>query len=355
MPTSYVCLLADVALKSYASFIRGGFSHPSPWMVLLDLNGAGCRCYKVSIFPVCSPKSGGRGRGCLNSRFQAAYFESDYCLDQGYLAPQYVECLLGAQYFGDVIVQGQLFRSARPCITLKEAQNTVAHTAMHQLLIAKVILDPESILPPDPPVYVYSRDLLRLNPTAPHPDIEPFTLPVRKENLPHSTMQEFTMALEEDLQSLIESRPILQDNNRPKSRKAQTKVPASLAPVQLDRVDKDSRWRGNRGSKGKGGRGGRKKKDNFPSKSLKQNAKQEPKSPVQQPKADALPCKPPSKTPNPPRPNSNLIPLRNNRLPQLVKEEQIIEDKLSLLKEIESGLRALHATASYWRLLERTC
>jgi hypothetical protein len=61
------------------------------------------------------------GGGCSKSRLQAAYFESDYCQDQGYLAPQYVECLLGSQCFCDVIVQGQLFRSARPCITLKEA------------------------------------------------------------------------------------------------------------------------------------------------------------------------------------------------------------------------------------------
>ena len=333
-----VSSLAAVALKSYASSIRVGSSHPSPWMDLLDLNGAGYRYSKVSIPSLCSEISPRRRRLASWRTYNHANFQPDYCRAHGFPDPQYVECLSRTQYFCDVIVRGQVFRSARQCITLGEAQNTVAHIAMHQLLIAEVVLDPGSILYPDPPMHVYSRDVLPcLKSTVPQSDVNLFTRPVVNENQPHSKEQDFTNSLEDDLQRLMVTCP-----NKNRLPRAQNKASNTLAPVQLQRVMK----------RGVRRRGGKKKTSPFvewPKKQPQKQAKQDSNPPIQQATTNGLIPKP---SPTPSRPNSNLIPLINNRLPRLPEEEEKVEDKLSLLKEVETALRELHATASYWRLLE---
>lgn len=240
-------------------------------------------------------------------------------------------------------MRGQLFRSARQCLTLGEAQNTVAHIAMHQLFIAEVVLSPGSILYPDSPMHEYNRDVLPcLKSIVPQSDVNPSTRPAVNENLPQYTVQDSTNSLLDDLQRLMVTFPT---NNR--LPRAQTQNPDILAPLQLQRVMK----RGVR-------RGGRRKKPNPFAEQLKkqpqQKAKQGSNPPIQQATTNGLIPKP---SPIPPRPNSNLIPLLNNRLRRLpeeeTEEEEKVEDKLSLLKKVETALRELHATASYWRLLER--
>ncbi|KAJ5681491.1 uncharacterized protein N7477_001431 [Penicillium maclennaniae] len=245
----------------------------------------------------------------------------DYCQAQGFQEPEYVEGLLGTQYFCDVIVRGQVFRSARQCITLGEARNTVAHIAVHQLLIAEVTSGPES---PDPPMHLS--------------DVKPFTEPIANEDLPLSLVQDFTNSLEDDLQRLMMNCTC--QNRLPT---AQAQAPDTLSPVQLQKVMKRGprrrRWKKNKSSLIK-----------QPKKRSQKKAKQTSSSPMQQATTTGRIPKP---SPVPPRPNSNLIPLLKNRLPQLPQEEEKAEDKLSLLKTVETALRKLHATASYWRLLER--
>ncbi|KAJ6104161.1 hypothetical protein N7523_010481 [Penicillium sp. IBT 18751x] len=247
----------------------------------------------------------------------------DYCQAQGLQEPEYVECLLGTQYFCDVIVRGQVFRSARQCITLGEARNTVAHIAVHQLLIAEVTLGPES---PDPPMHLS--------------DVKPVTEPIANEDLPLSLVHDFTNSLEDDLQCLVMNCP--HQNRLPT---AQAEAPGALSPAQLRKVTK----------RGPRRRGWKKNKSSLieqPQKRSQKKANQTSSSPVQQATTTGRIPKP---SPVPPRPNSNLIPLLKNRLPRLPEEEDKAEDKLSLLKTVETALRELHATASYWRLLERFC
>lgn len=65
----------------------------------------------------------------------------DYCAQQGLPHPLYRPSSNGNLWHCDISVKDNLFRTVRECKSLGEAQNTAAHTSLHQLM---VIGDPSS-------------------------------------------------------------------------------------------------------------------------------------------------------------------------------------------------------------------
>jgi hypothetical protein len=182
---------------------------------------------------------------------------------------------------------------------------------MHQLLIAEEVLASGSILPADvlKPIPIYTRSsLLDMRKTVPPPTIQGFTAGS-------------AAALEDDLRDQIQRSGL-----RTRRRKAKaSKHDAPLAPWQPQKVNKKA-----------------KKKNKAPVEHVK--------PPVVQGKKKAEP----SAMQDCAKTGSNKVPLRHNRIP-LVEQREVAEDKLASLKAVQLGLRELHATASYWRLLNSKC
>lgn len=258
-----------------------------------------------------------------------ADYELDFCSDQGWSAPGYNGSILGTQCFCDVLVNGQVFRTARQCATAEEAQNTVAHFALHQLFIAEEPFSEGSILPGDT-----SADFLARRPVGP-----PLrSIPVYSRNaqvdvrecVSRPKAQGFTATLEDELQDLI-----LDSHPKRAQERAQRPKPSKIeGPFQPQKVNK---------------RKGKNKNKN------------KNKPPIKQPQQKANPpARRSQNKANPPvnqdriKSNSNMVPLRYNRLP-LLEQPEVAEDKLAMLKAVQAGLNELHATASYWRLLNSKC
>jgi hypothetical protein len=181
---------------------------------------------------------------------------------------------------------------------------------MHQLLIDEEALGPGSILPPDllKPIPVYTSRLLDMRKTVPPPPTQGFTAGV-------------TAALEDNMRDQVQRSGL-----RTRRRKAKaSKHDAPLAPLQPQKVTK--------------------------------KAKTKNKPPVEQVKPPVVQGKKkaqPSVIQDCAKTGSNKVPLRYNRIP-LVEQPEVAEDKLATLKAVQLGLRELHATASYWRLLNSKC
>lgn len=270
-----------------------------------------------------------------------ADYKLDFCSNQGWSAPGYNGSVLGTQCFCDVLVNGQVLRTARQCATAEEAQNTVAHIALHELFIAEEFFVEGSILPADTPVDPPADFLARrpvVPPLRPIPVYSRNTLLDVRECVTRPQVQGFTVALEDELQDLIlDSRP-----KRTQERAQRPKPSKIEGPFQPQKVKK---------RKGKN-KNKNKNKNKPPAKQPQQKAK----PPVPQVQKANPPAQRSQNKANPPvnqdrtKSNSNMLPLRYNRLP-LIEQPEVAEDKLAMLKAVQGGLNELHATASYWRLL----
>ncbi|KAJ5201547.1 uncharacterized protein N7498_006210 [Penicillium cinerascens] len=266
--------------------------------------------------------------------FNGADYELDFCSDQAWSAPGYNGSVLDAQYFCDVLVNGQVFRTARQCATAEEAQNTVAHIALHQLFTAEELFGEGSILPADTPLDLPAD--FHARPAGPplrpiHVNSRNTLLDVR-ERVSHPQVQGFTVALEDELQDLI-----LDSHPKRAQERAQRPKPSKIeGPFQPQKVKKRKARNKNKN----------KNKNKPPAEQPQQKAK-----PVaQRPQNKAKPPVNQDRT----KSNSNMVPLRYNRLP-LLEQPDVAEDKLAMLKAVQAGLNELHATASYWRLLNKFC
>jgi len=251
-----------------------------------------------------------------------ANYELDYGSNRGWPAPRYEGSVQGTQCFCNVFVNGQVFKTTGHFTTAAQARNTAAHIALHRLLNAKDGSGPESILPAGLPVGA-PMDIppvlsaaLPLQPSSSFNGMD--SLLGVNETAHHAQAEGFTAALENQLQGLIIDKSAKCSKGAARrARRAELRARAELfknieAPFQPQKVKKKSK-------------------------------KNRRKHTVEQPEKQATQS----------GSNANRVPLRFNRLP-LVEQPEVAEDKLGLLKDLQAGVSELHATASYWRLLNST-
>ncbi|KAJ5698214.1 hypothetical protein N7462_000219 [Penicillium macrosclerotiorum] len=77
----------------------------------------------------------------------------EFCFEVGWSAPSYGPSVFGSQWHCDLAINGHFFRTFKQCDSMAEAQNTVAHHALYQLLVTENI-DPGFILPADSPLLI---------------------------------------------------------------------------------------------------------------------------------------------------------------------------------------------------------
>ncbi|KAJ5175539.1 uncharacterized protein N7482_001416 [Penicillium canariense] len=261
-----------------------------------------------------------------------------FCVEVGWPAPSYATSIMGNLWHGDLLVNGYFFRTFRQCESMAEAQNTVSHSAMYQLLVTENI-DPGHVLPTESPLLTLQEVKGHV---AAHPEddcvhiSQPFLEATEFVNsLPegdiHRTPGRTSGVSEGKIVKQSVKSP--QQQNQNQSPKASTKrappslpPPKGIAPRRL-------------------GRGTRRKRS-------------KPQPPPPPPKAKR-------KNMNKgkiidfdrasQRPNANLVPLQNSRLTPVAITHEPEVDPLATLKAIQDGLGALSPQASYFRLMKTIC
>lgn len=281
-----------------------------------------------------------------------------FCTEIGWSAPTYNTGILGNLWHSELSVNDFFFRTFQGCGSMDEAQNTVSHHALYQLLATDNI-DVGNILPLDSP-------LLAL-PEVKKPVVPPTEEAIRKktsmllnaiESLkPYPDEAGQRQALQDTVDALgrlqkDETKPSGKVSGlsggkiakqqakpvKPVHKEAQKKPPTAPGkakpknpPAPLPAKPRAPKRRG----RGGGPRHGK-----------------ERLTPPQQSKAKGKETEVESSSSQSPSKNANMVPLTKSRLVPVEMEYEPIVDQLATLKAVQEGLGALSPHASFLRLMK---
>lgn len=286
-----------------------------------------------------------------------------FCEQANWPAPMYNTAILGNQWHSEVGVKGFYFRTFKGCGSMSEAQNTVSHHALHQLLVMDDI-DVANILPVNSPMLVF-------------PEAKKPVTPLSEEAIRNRSR------LLLDAIGSLRSYP----GETSKSQSLQSTVDALNSRLRKDEIKQPGTISGLSGGKIS-------KKPVKPAKSGQKKGETKPAIPPTKPKSRPPPPPPPppkgrppgwrrggrssrrshgrlSPHPQPkakgkikvvdgshpktPPGNANLVPLENARLDPMEMEVEPVVDPLATLKAIQDGLQTLSPHASFLRLMKSEC
>jgi hypothetical protein len=276
----------------------------------------------------------------------------------------YNMAILGNQWHSEVGVKGFYFRTFKGCGSMNEAQNTVSHHALYQLLVMDDI-DVANILPVDSPMLIFPEAK------------KPVTPPLSEEAIRNRSR------LLLDAIGSLRSYP----GETSKSQSLQSTVDALNSRLRKDEIKHPGTISGLSGGKiskmpvkpPKSGQKKSEKKPAIPSTKPKNRPPPPPPppplgkppgwrrrgrssrrnqgrlSPHPQPKAKAKIQVFDGSRPQTPPGNANLVPLENARLAPMEMEVELVVDPLATLKAIQDGLQTLSPHASFLRLMKSEC
>jgi hypothetical protein len=281
-----------------------------------------------------------------------------FCTEIGWSAPTYNTGILGNLWHSELSVNDFFFRTFQGCGSMDEAQNTVSHHALYQLLATDNI-DVGNILPLDSPLLVL--------PEVKKPVVPPTEEAIRKktsmllnaiESLkPYPDEAGQPQALQDTVDALDrlrkdETKPTGKVSGlsggkiakqqakpvKPVHKEAQKKPPTAPGkakpknpPAPLPAKPRAPKRRG----RGGGPRHGK-----------------ERLTPPQQSKAKGKEAEVESSGSQSPSKNANMVPLTKSRLAPVEMENEPIVDQLATLKAVQEGLGALSPHASFLRLMK---
>lgn len=283
-----------------------------------------------------------------------------FCEEANWPLPMYNTDILGNQWHSEVVVKDIYFRTFKGCGNLNEAQNTVSHHALYQLLVMDGI-DVGDILPVDSPMLIL-------------PDTKKPVTPPSEE-----AIRNRTRLLMDAIGSL---RPYPGETS--KSHSMQYNLDALNSRHRKDEIKPPGGVSGLSGGKiskmpvkpAKPGEQKGEKKPNIPFAKPKSFPHPPPPppppgkprgsrrrgrssrrnhgrlSPPPQPKVKANKEDPEPSRPSTPPGNANLVPLENSRLAPVEMEVDPVVDPLATLKEIQGRLQTLSPQASFLRLMK---
>ncbi|OOQ87536.1 hypothetical protein PEBR_15454 [Penicillium brasilianum] len=286
-----------------------------------------------------------------------------FCEQANWPALMYNTAILGNQWHSEVGVKGFYFRTFKGCGSMSEAQNTVSHHALHQLLVMDDI-DVANILPVNSPMLVF-------------PEAKKPVTPLSEEAIRNRSR------LLLDAIGSLRSYP----GETSKSQSLQSTVDALNSRLRKDEIKQPGTISGLSGGKIS-------KKPVKPAKPGQKKGEKKPAIPPTKPKSRLPPPPPPPPQGRPPgwrrggrssrrshgrlsphpqpkakgkikvvdgsRPktppgNANLVPLENARLDPMEMEVELVVDPLVTLKAIQDGLQTLSPHASFLRLMKKMC
>jgi hypothetical protein len=293
-----------------------------------------------------------------------------FCGEVGLPAPIYNASILGNQWHSEVYVSGLFFRTFKGFGNVKKAQNTVAHHALHQLLVTDNI-DVGDILPADSP-------LLML------PEVKKPVTPPTETALRHRT--QLLLNAVESLRHYpaepkkAESLRTAVDALKTLLRKEETHPAGEVSGLSAGKITKQTAKPSKPANPTQPAQPVPKKPANPVEKPKLKNPPLPPR-PLQSRKVSrrrsrasrrssyrpAPPARPsakveatgqdkervePLRPANEPRPNANLEPLKNSRLAPMELKDVPVVDPLASLKAIQDGLQVLSPHASFLRIMK---
>ncbi|KAJ5389235.1 uncharacterized protein N7496_000303 [Penicillium cataractarum] len=286
-----------------------------------------------------------------------------FCEEANSPSPMYNTAILGNQWHSEVAVKDIFFRTFKGCGNMNEAQNTVSHHALYQLLVMDE-LNVGDILPADSPMLIL-------------PDTKKPVTPPSEE-----AIRNRTRLLMDAIGSL---RPYPGDTSNSHSmqstldalnsrhRKDEIKPPGGVSRLSGGKISKMP-VKPAKPAQQKG-----EKKPAIPSAKSKSHPPPPPPppapgkprgsrrkgrsfrryhgrlSPPPQPKAKGKKEDVEASRPSTPPGNANLVPLENSRLAPVEMEIDPVVDPLATLKEMQERLQNLSPQASFLRLMKTMC
>lgn len=268
----------------------------------------------------------------------------------------YNTVILGNQWHSEVAVKGIFFRTFKGCGSMNEAQNTVSHHALYQLLVMDDI-DAGDILPVDSPMLIL-------------PDAKKPATPPSEEAIRNRTrlLKDAIGALRPFAgeTSKSHSMQFTLDALNSRHRKDEIKPPGGVSGLSGGKISKMP-VKPTKPGQQKG-----EKKPAIPSAKPKSIPPPPPPgkprgsrrkersfrrchgrlSPFPQPKSKGKKEDVEASRPKTPPGNANLVPLENARLTPMEMEVELAVDPLATLKEIQERLQTLSPQASFLRLMK---
>lgn len=288
-----------------------------------------------------------------------------FCGEANWPAPMYNASVLGSQWHCEIVVGGVYFRTFKGFESVKLAQNSVAHHALHQLLVTDH-MDAGEILPASSPLLILPK---AKKPVAP-PTEEAIRNRTRQllnavESLrPYPAESKNAASLETAVDALkgrlqkqethlagkvsgLSGGKIGKQPAKPAKAAKPAQPPAQKKPGKFPKKPKSlharppspqpSQGRTSRGRESRASRRGSFR----PLPPVKDERKGQNKENVQ-----------PQRSQTSQRPNANLEPLKNSRLAPIELKDVPIVDPLASLKAIQDGLAVLSPHASFLRVMK---
>lgn len=280
--------------------------------------------------------------------------------------PIYNGSVLGNQWHCEVVVGGVYFRTFKGFENVNEAQNSVAHHALYQLLVtdhidvgdilpanSPLLMLPEVKKPAAPPTEEAIRQRTRLLLNAVE-SLRPY--PAEPKNA--ASLKTAVDALKTRLQkeethpagkvSGLSGGKVGKHTAKPPKQAKQAQLPAQKKPAKVAERPKNpppppqpSQGRGSRERESRASRRSNYRPPAPPHSPVKFEAKGKNKENME-----------PQRPETSQRPNANLEPLKNSRLAPIELKDAPVMDPLASLKAIQDGLMVLSPHASFLRVMK---
>ncbi|KAF3384819.1 hypothetical protein F1880_001960 [Penicillium rolfsii] len=291
-----------------------------------------------------------------------------FCSEANWPGPIYNVSILGNQWHCELVVGGVYFRTFRGFGNVDEARNSVAHHALHQLLVtdqmevgdilpasSHLLILPKSKKPVAPPteeaIRTRTRQLLdAVESLRPYP-AEPqsaASLQTAVESLKNRLQKEETHSAGKV--SGLSGGKIGKQSAKPANQTKQPRPPALKKPAKA--AEKPLSPPPPRPAKGRGSR----ERESRASRRGSCRPPLPPNPPVKAGTKGKIKVNKESQRPETSqRPNANLEPLKNSRLAPVELKDIPSMDPLASLKAIQDGLMVLSPHASFLRVMKTMC